>query len=992
MKMSILSSNNKFRFAGGGLLTAFLLQAGLLSTPVLAKDHYESKSYDSKYASSERRSGGGSGGSSCTASISPASSTIKAGDSVAFSGSVSGRRARYSWTFAGGNPASSSNRSQTVTYAAQGDFSVSLEGSNSKGESCSASARVVVEAIAPPPPTENTAPVAKNDTITTEQNTAVMIDVLANDSDADGDALSVSSVGSATSGTASISGNQINYIPGTAFSGISTFSYTVSDGKGGFDSAVVTVTVNATQPPVSNISINSTSRNGYPTSDVSQLAPIQTSNHQVFAVNDLGMHCGDIDTRISSILPPFNVLHAQVVQKGVTPRLLGKGEAKVGYSAASNPDDPTLDNPVELADNWSVYKTNFWDIALKSYDPFYPSGILPLFYSGDATDQGLPVPNIEEIYLGSGQLLATQQAMPGLGNAYTDNKPQVFESYVETMPFFTSFPFGYTAELNLHEAAGIPLTPFDDSGRQNAYPLMRVHAEVGGLMVSSVDTVTPISGEAQCQRCHAASIDGGNGAATRNLADNEIAVSADDPATDVPFQASIEWASDKNILKLHDKKHGTHLITGTTEDTVAPGNGEFTPVVCQTCHYTPALDLAQFGPLGKENDGPLVVKDADGNPVTVSYSKANGRDQIKHKSMSNVMHGHHAGVTDLYGVKLFPDMPPAVDIANDAYGPANYDANGKRLTSVTMDILDQTCYSCHPGKNTQCMRGAMASGGLVCQDCHGQMASVGDDFTNEVSPTNPGAFHLGSDYYSPGSKTPRVPWANEPGCGSCHTGNAVDNIAKSSSDVLVNPKDRQGNVDGIRLAQAYRINDVRSVPIVPANRQFAENVVNEGVAADGNPKLYRVSTGHGGLMCEACHGSTHAEFPNANPNANDNMASIQIQGHTGVISECTVCHSASAFADGGQYALSLNGPHGMHPVGSSYWNDHHKEARGRADCKTCHGSDGNGTVLSRMSQDRRLQCEDGGDMGCSGGYVTLKKGHAVGCNDCHRNMINSSGD
>ncbi len=80
--MSILSSNNKFRFAGGGLLTAFLLQAGLLSTPVLAKDHYESKSYDSKYASSERRSGGGSGGSSCTASISPASSTIKAGDSV----------------------------------------------------------------------------------------------------------------------------------------------------------------------------------------------------------------------------------------------------------------------------------------------------------------------------------------------------------------------------------------------------------------------------------------------------------------------------------------------------------------------------------------------------------------------------------------------------------------------------------------------------------------------------------------------------------------------------------------------------------------------------------------------------------------------------------------------------------------------------------------------------------------------------------------------
>jgi hypothetical protein len=39
---------------------------------------------------------------------------------------------------------------------------------------------------------------------------------------------------------------------------------------------------------------------------------------EVFAFNDLGMHCLDKDFSVFSILPPFNVLHAQVVRKGVS--------------------------------------------------------------------------------------------------------------------------------------------------------------------------------------------------------------------------------------------------------------------------------------------------------------------------------------------------------------------------------------------------------------------------------------------------------------------------------------------------------------------------------------------------------------------------------------------------------------------------------------------------------------------------------------------------
>ena len=73
------------------------------------------------------------------------------------------------------------------------------------------------------------------------------------------------------------------------------------------------------------------------------------AQYVVFAWNDLGMHCQDLDQRVASILPPFNVLHAQVVKKGHVPVILDGAQAEVVYSAASNPQDPALANPVPAA-------------------------------------------------------------------------------------------------------------------------------------------------------------------------------------------------------------------------------------------------------------------------------------------------------------------------------------------------------------------------------------------------------------------------------------------------------------------------------------------------------------------------------------------------------------------------------------------------------------------------------------------------------------------
>ena len=68
------------------------------------------------------------------------------------------------------------------------------------------------------------------------------IDVTANDTDDDGDTLTVQSA-SAANGTATPSGGSISYTPDPDYNGADTITYVVSDGNGGTDSATVAVTV-----------------------------------------------------------------------------------------------------------------------------------------------------------------------------------------------------------------------------------------------------------------------------------------------------------------------------------------------------------------------------------------------------------------------------------------------------------------------------------------------------------------------------------------------------------------------------------------------------------------------------------------------------------------------------------------------------------------------------------------------------------------------------
>ncbi|WP_017519457.1 Ig-like domain-containing protein, partial [Pseudomonas nitroreducens] len=89
----------------------------------------------------------------------------------------------------------------------------------------------------------NDAPTLVADTAATKEDTAVKIDVLANDKDVDGDSLSVSSA-TASNGTVVINADgTLTYTPKSNFSGNDTISYTVSDGHGGTATSTVAVSV-----------------------------------------------------------------------------------------------------------------------------------------------------------------------------------------------------------------------------------------------------------------------------------------------------------------------------------------------------------------------------------------------------------------------------------------------------------------------------------------------------------------------------------------------------------------------------------------------------------------------------------------------------------------------------------------------------------------------------------------------------------------------------
>ena len=245
-------------------------------------------------------------------------------------------------------------------------------------------------------------------------------------------------------------------------------------------------------------------------------------------------------------------------------------------------------------------------------------------------------------------------------------------------------------------------------------------------------------------------------------------------------------------------------------------------------------------------------------------------------------------------------------------------ATGATLDSSTMRAA---CYNCHPGPKTQCLRGAMGTlktitgaNAIECQSCHGNLSTL--------------------------AVASRSGWLSEPGCQNCHVGTATNNA-------------------GGTLAFTSAFSSGATLR-TPGDTTFA---TTPNVPAAGF-SLYRFSSGHGGLECEACHGSTHGEFPT--PIVNDNVQSIALQGHEGMLSQCSTCHTTVP-------TTTTGGPHGLHPIGAT-WVSRHQDVAGSggaAACQACHGTDYRGTVLSRSQSDQTLAGN------------SFPRGTIIGCYSCH---------
>jgi hypothetical protein len=77
----------------------------------------------------------------------------------------------------------------------------------------------------------NSEPAAEDDTAITDEDTPILIPALANDTDPDGDTLTIDSVTQPANGSVVNNGSDVTYTPNSDFNGTDNFSYTVIDGN-----------------------------------------------------------------------------------------------------------------------------------------------------------------------------------------------------------------------------------------------------------------------------------------------------------------------------------------------------------------------------------------------------------------------------------------------------------------------------------------------------------------------------------------------------------------------------------------------------------------------------------------------------------------------------------------------------------------------------------------------------------------------------------------
>jgi hypothetical protein len=177
--------------------------------------------------------------------------------------------------------------------------------------------------------------------------------------------------------------------------------------------------------------------------------PASTAGYTLMAWSELGMHCIDgKDYSVFSVLPPYNIIHAQLIQKTEPPTIVNTGVTIV-YQAVADAKGSKNSS--------SSGKTNFW------------SYVNTLFLANVPPETGL----------------AGYKTQSNAANN-----------------------LNYNATEGYWEAVGIPTLPYDDKSVWNPYPMAILTAKDStGKVLATAKVVLAVSDEMSCNKCHASGTD-----------------------------------------------------------------------------------------------------------------------------------------------------------------------------------------------------------------------------------------------------------------------------------------------------------------------------------------------------------------------------------------------------------------------------------------------------------------------------------------------------
>jgi len=177
--------------------------------------------------------------------------------------------------------------------------------------------------------------------------------------------------------------------------------------------------------------------------------PASTAGYALMAWSELGMHCIDgKDYSIFSVLPPYNVIHAQLIQKTDPPTIITTG-VSITYQATAD--------TTGSVNSSSSKKTNFWSYV----NTLFLANVPPETGIAGYKTQGLKPNNLN-----------------------------------------------YNATEGYWEAVGIPTVPYDDKGVWNPYPMALLAAKDStGKTLATAKIVLAVSDEMSCKNCHASGTD-----------------------------------------------------------------------------------------------------------------------------------------------------------------------------------------------------------------------------------------------------------------------------------------------------------------------------------------------------------------------------------------------------------------------------------------------------------------------------------------------------